>query len=166
MSVLRVSEREWRLLLSHMADVHERAAFMLAHPGHDALTVFDVRYLTDAEVDSGSDHLVLADDVRSKMIAWAWRSRACLVECHSHPEGAAAAFSLTDLDGLAEWVPHARWRLSGAPYVALVHAPHSFDALAWTDATGLGSPLEHVLVGPRTLAPTGLTYRYLQEHSA
>jgi hypothetical protein len=165
MAALHVRERHWSELVSHMSGSIERAAFMLARAQGDSLTVFELRCLTDAQVDSSARHLLLPDRTRAEMIAWAWRSRAALIECHSHPLGDPAAFSLTDLAGLADWVPHARWRLQGAPYLALVHAPRSFDALTWTQSANALAPLEHVQLDSRRLTPTGLTFRHLCEHA-
>lgn len=166
MADLRIREEMWARLRGHMAGDVERAAFLLVRSEQDGLTTRDLRCMDDGEVDSGRRHLGLPDEVRQEMIAWAWEARAGLLEAHSHPYGDPAAFSPFDLAGLADWVPHVRWRLAGAPYVALVFAPSSVDALAFTGARGGAEPLTKLVIGDQRVAPTGLTYRNLRGRAA
>jgi hypothetical protein len=78
-------------------------------------------------------HVELADGVRPRVIKTAWDTDRCLIEAHSHGEWGYAEFSQSDLHGFEEWVTHVRWRLRGRPYVALVKAGETWDALAWVD---------------------------------
>ena len=77
-------------------------------------------------------HVTLTDDAQNEAIRWAWNSKACLIEVHSHGPLEPAQFSVSDLAGFVEWVPHVRWRLRGRPYAAIVVATRSADAVAWT----------------------------------
>src|SRR4051812_29383543 len=61
-------------------------------------------------------HVTLTDEAQNEAIRWAWNSKACLVEVHSHGPLEPAQFSPSDLSGFVEWVPHVRWRLRGRPY--------------------------------------------------
>src|ERR1700693_4125070 len=116
----------------------ECAAFLFAHEsrseGHIILSVADC-YLVPRSgfVRSSAFHFELNHDVQANIIKEAHNRGCCLVEAHSHPFPAVARFSSTDVSGLLEWVPHVRWRLKGRPYVALVLAPGSFDALVFSD---------------------------------
>jgi len=111
-------------------------------------------------------YLELTDEMRATVIKKAHDLNACLVEFHSHPFRADAAFSPSDLEGLEEFVPHVRWRLKGRPYLAVVVGPASFDALAWVDASGRPGPLDHLRVGDRLFRPTGITLRGLETQDA
>jgi hypothetical protein len=77
-------------------------------------------------------HVSLTDETRARVIKWAWDHQACLVEAHSHRGYATAAFSMSDIAGFREFVPHVWWRLQGRPYAAFVFTEDEFDALAWT----------------------------------
>src|SRR5438105_2031859 len=74
-------------------------------------------------------YLELVDEVRPRVIKQAHDLDASVVEFHSHLGTFPAQFSRSDLWGLQEVVPHVRWRLKGRPYVAIVVAQRSFDAL-------------------------------------
>src|SRR5205823_8524054 len=77
-------------------------------------------------------HVALTDEARAQIIKQAWDSGTSLVEFHSHPHDCSRTmFSPTDLLGLEQFVPHCWWRLRGRPYLAVVVAHQSFDALAW-----------------------------------
>lgn len=102
-------------------------------------------------------YLELADDMRPLLLRRAHELSACLVEMHSHPYDYPAAFSSTDLNGLADFVPHVRWRLKGRPYVAIVVAPSGFDALAWCGPSNQPITVESILAGDDILRPTNLT---------
>lgn len=166
MSRLRIVEPTWMGLRRHMAGEIEQAAFLLLRGAQGALIASDLRCLQSSEIDCGPEHLLLPDEVRQEMIAWAWREQAGLLEAHFHPYGDPAAFSPFDVRGLGEWVPHVRWRLAGAPYLALVFAPASFDALIFAAGSEHAAPLSEVIVGTRRLLPTGATYRQLSRSTA
>jgi hypothetical protein len=112
--------------------------------------------------DHQSDvHVSLTDETRAHVIARAWQLGGPLVEAHSHRDG-PPMFSISDLLGFQDWVPHVRWRLRGRTYVALVFAPGGFDALVWEapgDAPSSLGTLTGATGQPRT--PSGLTLREL-----
>jgi hypothetical protein len=69
--------------------------------------------------------------------------------------------------GLAEFVPHCRWRLRGLPYLAVVVSPAGADALAWTDASGQPVGLTAIRVsGRRAVVPTNQTINDLESLKA
>jgi hypothetical protein len=107
-----------------------------------------------------SYHVSLTDEVQAAVIKLAWGKRLALVEFHSHTSARLPAeFSYSDLAGLAEFVPHIRWRLQRQPYMAIVMTPSGLDALVWRGDTP--EPLEALLVEGRILIPTGLTIQRL-----
>jgi hypothetical protein len=84
-----------------------------------------------------------------------WADGSALVEAHAHLPGIAACMSGIDLDGLAAWVPHVRWRLGGAPYAALVSAGHTIDGMAWTAPSGEAEAITYIAAGEQRLRTTG-----------
>jgi hypothetical protein len=144
----------------------EQVAFLLTMDVGDELEVTNLFPAPPSwfDVQSGY-HVSLKDEVRAKVIKWAWDHGAGLAEAHSHLGDAPASFSPTDIAGLEEWAPHVRWRLAGRPYVALVFAGAGFDALAWSkddaDPTGLDAIR---LDDGREFVPTGRTIRALGRH--
>ena len=102
-------------------------------------------------------HVTLCDEVRPQIIKWAWDADACLVEVHSHGEEGVARFSPSDIWGFDEWVPHVRWRLRSRPYVAVVTAGDSFDALAWLDGTPGPSQIEQLEIDGHVCRATSRT---------
>ena len=109
-------------------------------------------------------HVALADEVRGHVIGRATEIGGSLVEVHTHLGSKAAEFSPSDLFGFKEWVPHVRWRLRGRPYVAIVFARDSFDALVWSDGVQEPDKLDGLIVeGQGRLPPTGLTHASLIE---
>jgi hypothetical protein len=142
----------------------EEAAFLCVTPDCGAEgTVFEVvdHYLAQPDdfASREADYLELTDEVRAGLIQRAHRHGASLVEIHSHLGPYPAAFSASDRMGLRETVPHMRWRLKNRPYLALVFAESSFDALVWKDDPEKPLPLAGLLVGERLLTPTHVTYR-------
>jgi hypothetical protein len=156
MQTLRIPEPTWRALGEHLRGEHEQVAFLLAREWADGLAVFEMRCPTGSEVAGGRDHIALRDATGADLIAWAWRARASLIEAHSHPHGDPAAFSPTDLDGFTAWVPQVHWRLQERPYLALVCAEHSFDALAWRSPER-PEPLQQLIIGSKVVYPTGIS---------
>lgn len=101
--------------------------------------------------------LELSDETRARIIKRAHDLKASLVELHSHPFPLPAQFSASDHAGFLEVVPHVRWRLNGRPYLAIVVAPNSFDALVWAgNASTDPIPLTTWSVGSTEYHPTGL----------
>ena len=112
----------------------EQVVFAYATHADGQLEVDAVEEMTGSDIASQSArHVVLADDVRPRVIKTAWDRNQCLIEAHSHGPGGQAEFSPSDMLGFEEWVPHVRWRLGGRPYAALVLAGDTWDALVWTD---------------------------------
>ena len=112
-----------------------------------------------AEADVVSLHASLTDETRGRLIKRAHDLDASLVEFHSHLAEWPASFSESDRAGLDEFVPHVRWRLKGKPYMAVVVAPTSFDALAWVSASKNPEEVHGILVGGTLHRPTGLTLK-------
>ena len=129
-----------RALWDHLLPVHsslEQAAFLFctSRPANGDLVfeAIDKALLgPDDFAAQYDDYLELTDACRRALIKRAHDYGAMLVELHSHPEALSAAFSLSDLWGLQETVPHMRWRLQRRPYIAIVVAPTGLDALVWT----------------------------------
>ncbi len=105
------------------------------------------------------DYLELTDAARGRIIKRAHDLGTCLVELHSHPGPYPAAFSLSDMHGFQDFVPHVRWRLQGKPYGAVVVAPSGFDALAWVEPANAPGQLHAIETDAGTLHATGLTLR-------
>lgn len=102
-------------------------------------------------------HIELTDETKANMIKRAHDLDACLVEFHSHPGPWPAAFSEIDRAGLAEFVPHVRWRLRQRPYVAIVVTNRDFDGLVWTAQSREAQRLDGIRVGHEILLPTKLS---------
>ncbi len=102
-------------------------------------------------------HLELGDLKRAQLIKKAHDLNACLTEWHSHPSYYPAAFSISDMCGFEEFVPHVRWRLKQRPYAAIVLAPRDFDALAWIKETDHPCQVDSIRVGSKEFFPTKKT---------
>ncbi|MFZ6003083.1 MAG: hypothetical protein ACOYXM_04050 [Actinomycetota bacterium] len=123
-------------VLSHLRHRAEMVAFMRGAIDDDEAVVDETWLVPDDAVTFGDWHVALTDEGRQNLMRWAVGA-TLLIEVHSHGEyGGPAAFSATDLDGLAGWVPHLTWRLPGLSYVALVLGAGTFDGLAWLDGVG------------------------------
>jgi hypothetical protein len=103
------------------------------------------------------DYLELRDEVRGDLIKRAHDAAASVIEIHSHPWPHPAAFSPADIDGLAAFVPHMRWRLKNRPYGALVFGTTSFDGLAWLGTSTCSAPLATIVTPTGTRKATGMT---------
>jgi hypothetical protein len=113
----------------------EEVVFLYATYSDGVFEVDGIEIMVGADIASQSKlHVELADDVRPRVIKTAWDNSRCLIEAHSHGDWGNAQFSPSDLHGFGEWVAHVRWRLRGRPYVALVKAGETWDALAWIDS--------------------------------
>jgi len=109
------------------------------------------------------DYLELRDDARARLIKHAHDEQASIVELHSHPSPRAAAFSPFDLSGLAEFVPHVRWRLKQRPYGALVFGFHTFDGLAWISNAKAAVALRTISTESTSHGATGLSMKIYGE---
>lgn len=109
------------------------------------------------------DYLEMRDETRARLIKSAHDARAALVEVHSHPWPRPACFSPADLQGLAEFVPHIRWRLKQRPYGALVFGTTSFDGLAWQGDDSQPILLNTIVTPTHVERATGITHKYYGE---
>lgn len=102
-------------------------------------------------------HIELTDEARATVIKRAHDLDASPVEFHSHLGPWPAEFSPSDRLGLAEFVPHVRWRLQGRPYLAVVATRTGFDGLAWIADSPRPVRLDCISVDGHVLRPTGLS---------
>jgi hypothetical protein len=165
-----ISDDLYGRICDHLAGTAEQVAFFLAQRSDgrvDHLRLVDAYMVADGLEPDGPFHVHLADEVQGQVIRWAWSADASLVEAHSHgPWGDPAAFSPTDLDGLAEWVPHVWWRLGGRPYAALVFGAQTFDGLAWTRSPTTAEPVDLLRIDGRPpRAATGRSHARLQRRA-
>ncbi len=130
--------------------------FGVAEVVDDGLRVVDHRTVAKNAVDSR---------VRGQLLGWAMRTESPLVEAHTHAGGDPACMSTVDLRGLAEWVPHIRWRLGGVPYAAVVLAETTIDALAWTARDEAAEPVEIVFIGSTAIRTTARSYERIHKEA-
>jgi len=102
-------------------------------------------------------HFELTDEMRASVIKQAHDLGASLVEFHSHKGRRSTEFSLSDLQGFREFVPHIWWRLKGRPYIAVVVSRSGFDGLVWMTDPSDPQRLDGIIVEKSTLKPTKLT---------
>ena len=143
----------------------EEGAFLhcsIAQSGYARLlSVTEMTLLpADAFLSRSSYYLELKDDTRASVMKRAHDLNAVLVEVHSHPLQQQAQFSPSDLSGFETFVPYVNWRLPGRPYVAIVHAVDSFDALVWEQASATPQTLDGIAVDGRRHVPTGHTLKH------
>ena len=156
-----------RDLWNHLLPVHsslEQAAFLFCTSrtanGDIVFEAMDKMLLgTDDFAAQYDDYLELTDACRRTLIKRAYDHGAMLVELHSHPKAQSAAFSLSDLWGLQETVPHMRWRLQRRPYIAIVVTPTGLDALVWTQEPTKPRPLSGIRVETVLHKPTNASLR-------
>ena len=160
MAAFITSAENYRRFRADLDGRVEGAGFFLAahDPAERAFRLREWRAITSDGFESRSEfHLVLRDEIRAEIIKWAWDAGASLVEAHSHDLG-MASFSLSDIYGLEQWVPHLWWRLRGRPYGAIVVDGETLDALAWIE--GADEPEQVVSLaidGDGSIAATGQT---------
>lgn len=142
----------------------EEIAFMLAElPVHGCFRIRDLALVqSDRLLARSNDRADLDDEMRGEVIRWAWDSELCLIEVHSHGHlYGPACFSFFDLDQLAEWVPHVRWRLGRKPYVALVSGGSSYDGLVWSNGS-FPQKLDQILIDKADpITTSGLSHSLL-----
>jgi len=162
MTTLTLPATTYGELVKHLGQgPEEQVAFLYGDAGNksEELSANELyRVPPEGFVGQSSHHLALADDVRGEVISRAWEYGGALIEAHSHPGAREAEFSPTDLIGFEEWVPHVRWRLQGASYIALVFAGNDFDALVWAGESNDPAPLRRLRTGDRDLQPSNLTF--------
>ena len=156
---LKIANGLFEEMTGHLKGGHgEQLAFLrVLAADDDTLKLGELRLIRASEFHYQSDwHIHLSDEIRAEIIKWAWDGGGGMGEAHSHRSRHPAQFSPSDLMGLQEFVPHVRWRLQGAPYVALVFGTGSFDSLVWT-STEPPEPADIALSSGRVIKPTGLT---------
>lgn len=144
----------------------EEAAFLFAEIREDrdeTMILARESYLVRAEEFAGHSgyHVALKDEVQQRIIKRAWDTERALVELHVHHGTWPAAFSAVDVEGLLAFAPHVVWRLR-RPYLALVVAESSFDALFWPSKDSLPLALDEMHVDEKTLRPTLRTLAALE----
>jgi hypothetical protein len=166
-ATIKIPEQMLAAMYAHLfpAGVHvEQGGFLLCTTSasdsvHDLLALEWLPLQHDDYIVQATDYLELTDEARVRIIKTAHECDAVLVEVHCHPGSYPACFSLADIVGLAEFVPHVRWRLKGKPYAALVFARRSVDGLSWFGTSKIATPIECIVVGTKRLATTRLTGR-------
>ena len=154
----------WKHLLPEPSS-NEYAAFIFAKPIESTSSlVLKARDFCLIERDDFQaqydDFIELSDEARVSIIKKAHKTNTALIELHSHPFDSrlAAAFSLTDLNGFRETVPHMWWRLPNRPYAAIVVAPCGFDSLVWLKDPYSPECLTSLRVDEEVLEPTNMTF--------
>jgi hypothetical protein len=140
----------------------EEAAFIFAHQETKSNAEY-FSYLSWVHVppkgflSRSGFHFELTDEMRASVIKQAHDLDASLIEFHSHKGRKPAEFSLSDLQGFQEFVPHVWWRLKGRPYIAIVLSRSGFDGLIWITDPDTPQRLDGIVVGKSVLTPTKLT---------
>lgn len=130
---IRICEDYFNILGDALAEPEE-VVFLYASFAENLFEVEGLEVMAGADIFRQSKvHVELADEIRPRVIKSAWNTDRCLIEAHSHGTYGNAEFSPSDLRGFREWVTHVRWRLRGRPYLALVKAGETWDALAWVN---------------------------------
>ncbi|ARU59214.1 hypothetical protein OLMES_5230 [Oleiphilus messinensis] len=153
----------WRHLLPEGA-TQESAAFIFAefHEDNKTLLLKAQDYFLveqDGFIAQYDDYIELSDESRISIIKQAHQTNTALIELHSHPFDSpwSAAFSIADMNGFEETVPHMWWRLPGRPYAAIVVSPRGFDSLVWQKDPNSPECLSALRVDKKVLKPTGMT---------
>jgi len=165
-ATLSLTGAQHRILDAHLRGAPERVAFAVAAagaPGH--VVVSDVLLVDDAFLEPGPWCVQLTDEAQQQILMWATANSGWVIEMHSHigPLGDPACFSPTDIEALATWVPHIRWRLQARPYMAIVVGPKTIDGVAWTGKPGEVESIKTLLVDGTSTAMTGLSWARISE---
>ncbi len=102
-------------------------------------------------------YLELTDWKCGQLVKRAHDMEACLIEWHSHPHHWPASFSVSDLNGFQNFVPHIMWRLPGRPYAAVVVTPYDFDSLVWVERNEPPNQVNGIQINSKMIKPTGQT---------
>ena len=156
-----VTGAQHAVLDGHLRGAAERVAFAVAvAAGRGLAVVADVLLVEDDCLEPGPWCVQLTDEAQQRILMWATARSGWLIEMHSHLGrfGDPACLSSTDLEGLASWVPHVRWRLQGRPYMAVVVGPETIDGIAWEGEPGVVGPVATMLVDGTPTTMTGLSW--------
>jgi len=136
-AVIVLTQHEYDRLRAHLLpprSADEEAAFAFSDVQRTQCLRFSPRewlFLTPGDfVYRSPYHLELEDKTRARIIKRAHDLGTSIIEFHSHP-GNMIGFSPSDIEGMAEFVPHVWWRLKGRPYGAVVIASGGLDGLVW-----------------------------------
>lgn len=164
-----LSVQQYADILAHLltnGDTRESAAFIFAdfHEDNRSLILRPQDYLLICQEGftvQQDDYIELSDESRIAIIKKAHQTNTALIELHSHPFESpwSAAFSLADMAGFDETVPHMWWRLPRRPYAAIVVSPYGFDSLVWSKDPRSPQSLTALRVDGEILKPTGMTLR-------
>lgn len=156
-----VHQAVWTQLLPRHLRSEEAGFMYVRHWPQDEAEVFEYVdwYLIPSNgfLDRSRYHFELTDETRAQVIKQAHDLGTSLVEFHSHAGRWPAAFSVSDLLGFQEFVPHVWWRLKSKPYLALVVTRASFDGLAWLNDPRTPQHLDGIVVEGSILTPTKLS---------
>jgi hypothetical protein len=164
---LELPEEAYSALMAHLlpqSSTSERAAFLFAkaESEEEDTTFKSLEWMPvppDDFVDHPGHYFELTDEARGRIIKKAHDLAASIVEFHSHLSALPASFSKTDVAGLKEFVPHVWWRLKGKPYMAVVVARTSFDALSWITDPKTPQAVDGIVAGRKLHEPTGRTFK-------
>lgn len=156
-----IHQAVWTQLLPRHLRSEEAGFMYVRHNPQDEVEVFEYVdwYLVPSNgfLNRSRYHFELTDETRARVIKQAHDLGTSLVEFHSHAGSWPAAFSVSDLLGFQEFVPHAWWRLKSKPYLALVVTRASFDGLAWLNDPQTPQYLDGIVVEGSILTPTKLS---------
>ncbi len=160
-AVIHAEHDLWAEAVCHLDEEPERIGFFLA-AWESAARRFDLvawRPIDPADItwNETDFHVSLPGTIQANQIAWATTEGLTLVEAHSHGPRWPAEFSLIDLDGFVDWVPHLWWRLRRRPYAAIVTGGGGLDALCWTEDPGRPEAVAELRAGDLSISTTGLT---------
>lgn len=165
---ITISPDRLRTLRKHLfTGKHEQVVFGFAAWTRDdeggAFRIESLELVPAAGFAFQSDyHIELSDETQASIIKQAFDRRSSLIEFHSHRTRWPAQFSLSDFRGFDEFVPHARWRLGGRPYAAVVFSESGFDGLAQVEDHPVQA--DHITPGGMlSLAATRLSLRATKE---
>jgi len=124
MSTVRIPEGIWSKIHAHLYSTRgEHFAFMLAKwtfsGSEPVFVVDDVILVPDSQVNAQRSGWELSTEAIVNVTNAAVGSGSALIEVHNHG-GSLPRFSLTDRNGLNEFVPYVLDSLRGRPYAATV----------------------------------------------
>jgi hypothetical protein len=138
-TILCLKRKELSRLVAHLTPWWhkvEQLAFLFVTPRQspDAMRLIcqEIWFCTRKDLAHQSAYnIALKDEAKAKLIKRGHDLGCALVEAHSHTGRVAAQFSPSDYAGFADFVPHVRWRLRGAPYAAIVMTKRDMDGFVW-----------------------------------
>lgn len=163
MNSIEIPPTTWETLNRHLfQDDLEQGAFLFAHETDGAdgvrLVVFDHYLVPRTGWERQLDiYLQMRDEERAKIMRLARDKKACAIDCHSHPgAGRDVWFSPSDIHGITEFAPYAKWKLSDRPFAAIVWGEDSLDAVMWSGDFKVPQPVHEVFSSDRAriLQPT------------